>query len=44
MRPAELFHLKGDSSKAEKEIGWSPKVCFKELIVNMVREDLKRLK
>ena len=44
MRPAELFHLKGDSSKAEKQLGWEPKISFQELIVKMVREDLRRLK
>ena len=44
-RPAEVPALLGDSSKAEREIGWSPKTKFKELIKMMLAEDLKnRLK
>lgn len=43
-RPAEVFELKGDYSKAKKELGWQPHVTFEELVKMMVEEDLKRLK
>jgi GDPmannose 4,6-dehydratase len=43
MRPAEVDHLKGDCSLAEREIGWRPKVSFAELVRMMVTEDLARL-
>ncbi len=42
-RPAELFELKGKSDKAQKILGWKPKVKFKELVEMMVDADLKRL-
>lgn len=40
-RPAEVDFLLGDYSKAKKELGWEPKVKFKELIELMVESDLK---
>jgi len=40
-RPTEVDTLLGDASKARKELGWSPTVTFKELVAEMVREDLK---
>ncbi len=40
-RPTEVDSLQGDSSKARKQLGWSPKVRFGELVAEMVREDLK---
>jgi len=40
-RPTEVEFLLGDPSKAEKKLGWKPKVSFDELIRMMVREDLK---
>ncbi len=40
-RPTEVDTLLGDPSKAKKKLGWSPKVTFKELVSEMVREDLK---
>ncbi|MBD3360215.1 NAD-dependent epimerase/dehydratase family protein [Candidatus Peregrinibacteria bacterium] len=43
MRPSELHALKGDSSKAGKELGWEPKVNFGELVRMMVEADLERL-
>jgi GDPmannose 4,6-dehydratase len=33
--------LLGDPSKARKTLGWTPKISFKELVAEMVREDLK---
>ena len=40
-RPNEVDFLLGDSSKAEKELGWKPKTSIDELIKLMVDEDLK---
>ncbi|MDR2872191.1 MAG: GDP-mannose 4,6-dehydratase [Xanthomonadaceae bacterium] len=39
-RPAEVDTLLGDASKARKKLGWSPRITFKELVTEMVREDL----
>ncbi|MGH7508313.1 MAG: GDP-mannose 4,6-dehydratase [Gemmatimonadales bacterium] len=44
MRPAEVDVLQADPSKARKELGWSPKVGFEELIGMMVDADLDRLR
>ncbi|MBI2575863.1 GDP-mannose 4,6-dehydratase [Candidatus Woesearchaeota archaeon] len=43
-RPAEVDILIGDASKAKRELGWEPKVKFKQLIGMMVDEDLKAQK
>ena len=40
-RPAEVDELLGDSSKARKELGWSPKISFDELVRLMVEHDCK---
>lgn len=40
-RPAEVDILLGDASKARGILGWMPKIKFKELVEEMVREDLK---
>jgi GDPmannose 4,6-dehydratase len=40
-RPTEVETLLGDPSKAKNKLGWSPRVGFKELVSEMVREDLK---
>jgi GDPmannose 4,6-dehydratase len=40
-RPTEVENLLGDPSRAKNELGWSPKIKFKELVAEMVREDLK---
>ncbi len=42
-RPAEVELLWGDSSKAERELGWKRKVSFKELVSMMVKSDCKAL-
>jgi GDPmannose 4,6-dehydratase len=44
MRPSEVDRLIADPSKARKELGWSPRVGFKELVEMMVEADLKRLR
>jgi GDPmannose 4,6-dehydratase len=43
LRPAEVDHLIGDSSKARRVLGWEPKVSFEQLVVMMVDADLARL-
>jgi GDPmannose 4,6-dehydratase len=43
MRPAEVDVLLADPSKARKELGWTPKVGFRELVAMMVDADLERL-
>jgi GDPmannose 4,6-dehydratase len=43
LRPAEVYHLLGDASKARQELGWEPKVGFEGLVRMMVEEDLARL-
>ena len=40
-RPTEVEDLLGDASKAKEKLGWTPKISFKELVAEMVREDLK---
>ena len=42
-RPAEVELLWGDSSKAERELGWKRKIAFRELVSMMVKADLKKL-
>jgi GDPmannose 4,6-dehydratase len=44
LRPAEVEHLIGDSSKARRELGWEPSVDFAGLVRMMVDADVKRLK
>jgi GDPmannose 4,6-dehydratase len=43
LRPAEVDHLVGDSSKARKALGWKPEVDFTGLVRMMVDADLERL-
>jgi GDPmannose 4,6-dehydratase len=43
IRPAEVDLLIGDPSKARRELGWEPKVGFKQLIEMMVDADIDRL-
>ncbi|WP_035383209.1 GDP-mannose 4,6-dehydratase [Ferriphaselus sp. R-1] len=40
-RPAEVETLLGDATKAKEKLGWVPGTTFKELVTEMVREDLK---
>ncbi|HEY4479409.1 MAG TPA: GDP-mannose 4,6-dehydratase [Candidatus Paceibacterota bacterium] len=42
-RPTEVDHLLGDASKARKQLGWKPKMKFKELVRIMLVADAKRL-
>jgi len=43
-RPTEVDVLQGDFSKARREMGWEPKVRFKELVRMMVDHDLEKEK
>ena len=42
-RPAEVELLWGDSSRAEKELGWERKVSFRKLVSMMVDSDMKEI-
>jgi GDPmannose 4,6-dehydratase len=44
VRPAEVDHLIGDPSKADRDLGWKPQTSFEELIRLMTRADLELLK
>lgn len=43
-RPTEVDALLGDASKARIKLGWVPKINFRELVTEMVRQDLKNAK
>jgi GDPmannose 4,6-dehydratase len=38
-RPTEVDHLHGNAAKAQRVLGWKPKVQFKQLVEMMVRAD-----
>ena len=40
-RPAEVDYLRGDYKKANKILGWKPKISFKELVKEMVENELQ---
>jgi GDPmannose 4,6-dehydratase len=40
-RPTEVETLLGDPSKAKRELGWTPRTTFDELVREMVESDLK---
>ncbi len=41
VRPTEVDHLMGDSSKARRILGFKPRVSFRELVAMMVQHDLE---
>jgi GDPmannose 4,6-dehydratase len=43
VRPAEVDHLIGDASKADRDLGWKPRTSFEELIRLMTRSDIELL-
>ena len=43
-RPAEVDVLRGDYSKAKKELGWEPKTDIKDMVKKMVTNDIDLLK
>ena len=42
IRPVEVDHLIADASKAQKNLGWEPKVTFQDLVKMMVDADMER--
>lgn len=40
-RPTEVDYLQADASKARKELDWSPKVTFRELVRIMIDADME---
>lgn len=42
-RPAEIYDLVGDYSKAEKVLGWKPKTSFEDLVKIMVDSEMKKI-
>jgi len=42
LRPLDVPSLIGDSSKAERELGWRPRVTFNKLVEIMVKEEVSR--
>ncbi len=43
-RPTDVDELRGDSSKARRELKWKPKTSFQELVREMMISDLKEIK
>mmetsp|Transcript_5694 Transcript_5694/g.17166 ORF Transcript_5694/g.17166 Transcript_5694/m.17166 type:complete len:377 (+) Transcript_5694:72-1202(+) len=43
-RPTEVDLLLGDATKAKKDLGWVPKITFKQLAEGMVDADMDELK
>lgn len=43
-RPTEVETLLGDPAKARNELGWQPRISFKELVEEMVRTDMEEAK
>jgi len=43
LRPAEVDHLIGDSSKARRALDWTPEIDFPQLVRMMTDADLQRL-
>ena len=40
-RPTEVDTLLGNASRARKKLGWKPKTSFKELVAEMMKEDIR---
>jgi GDPmannose 4,6-dehydratase len=43
LRPAEVYHLRGDYSKARDRLGWEPAMPFEQLVATMVDSDINLL-
>ena len=43
-RPTDINELRGDFSKAKRELKWRPRTSFKELVKEMMESDLKKIK
>ncbi len=44
LRPADVYTLKGDPSKAASVLGWVPEVSFHQLVAKMVEAEMYRAK
>jgi GDPmannose 4,6-dehydratase len=42
LRPAEVDHLIGESTKARQKLGWTPEIDFRALVRMMVDADIRR--
>jgi GDPmannose 4,6-dehydratase len=40
LRPAEVYHLRGDYAKARQRLDWEPAMSFEQLVATMVDNDL----
>lgn len=43
-RPAEVYNLRGDPTKAKRLLGWEPKTRFRDLVQIMVQAELERVR
>ncbi|XP_017063193.2 GDP-mannose 4,6 dehydratase [Drosophila eugracilis] len=43
-RPTEVDLLQGDASKANRELNWTPKVSFVELVSDMMKADIELMR
>lgn len=43
-RPAEVDYLCGDATKAQTELGWTPRHSFEDLVADMMEHDLNEAK
>ena len=43
-RPSEVMLLRGDATKATKQLGWNHEVSFEGLVEEMVKTDLEYFK
>jgi len=41
-RPADVFYLAGDASKAKDELGWTPSTSFQDMVSKMIKNDIKK--
>jgi GDPmannose 4,6-dehydratase len=43
MRPADVYYLRGDSTKAKEELNWTPTTSFEDMVSRMVKNDIELL-
>jgi len=43
LRPTDVQHLHADASRAEKELNWTPRISFRELVRIMVDADMEAI-
>ena len=43
-RPTEVDELVGDSTKAQRKLGWKAETNFQELVAEMVKSDLELIR